>query len=95
MTLPNWQNLEKSLDDSETIEQAISRLITDHNNSPDSHLGVGQSLENHKMADIIDHPANSVKIDKNTFASVLYRLFFSDRSSWPQINGANSFLTES
>lgn len=82
MTLPNWQNLEKSIDDSETIEQAIARLITDHNNSPDSHLGLGQSLENHKTADIIDHPAGSVKNDKVSFGLFNYDVGFIDEAKY-------------
>lgn len=78
MADPIWQNLQKSLDDPETIEQAITRIVGDHNNSPDSHLGAGQSLENHKMADIIDHPAGSVKNDKVSFGLFNYDVNFID-----------------
>lgn len=93
MADPIWQNLQKSLDDPETIEQAIARLITDHNNSPDSHLGAGQSLENHKTADIIDHPAGSVVVDKMFSAPFDYNSNFADYSDW-QKNRSSFFSAD-
>lgn len=62
--LPLWGSLQKSSDDSETIEQAIVRLIAEHNDEPNAHLGVGQSLENHKSNETIDHPESSIVPDK-------------------------------
>lgn len=64
MTLPLWGQLQKSQDDSETIEQAIFRIVEEHNNDPESHLNEGESLSEHKKDDVIDHPPNSVVADK-------------------------------
>lgn len=64
MTLPLWGQLQKSQDDPETIEEAINRLIDEHNNDPESHLDEGESLSQHKQDDVIDHPAFSVVPDK-------------------------------
>jgi hypothetical protein len=64
MPLPNWGQLEKSLTDPEKIEEAINRLIQDHNDNPDAHLAEGQSLYSHKMAEIIDHLVASIVADK-------------------------------
>lgn len=66
MTLPLWGELQKSLDDSETIEQAIARLVAEHEADPEAHLGEGESLSEHKHEDTIDHPQGSVLADKWT-----------------------------
>jgi len=59
-----WGLLAKSLVDNETIEQAIGRLIAVHNDDETSHLEVGQSLQSHKISEIIDHAAESIISDK-------------------------------
>jgi len=64
MPTTNWGMLAKSQTDSETIEEAIARLITAHNANADSHLATGQSLQSHKASAIIDHLALSIVEDK-------------------------------
>jgi len=66
MTLPLWGQLQKAQDDTETIEEAIIRLIAVHETSPTSHLGDGESLSSHKQEEIIDHPQGSILADKFT-----------------------------
>lgn len=94
-----WGGLKKSLDDDETIEQAIARMIKEHEADPEAHLGEGESLQNHKHDSVLDHPAGSVLIDKFSTSSFSYNLFFSDYNKWinegdngafayePEING--------
>lgn len=67
---PTWGMLAKSAVDDETIEEAIGRLILAHNESEDSHLEAGQSLQSHKAAEIIDHLASSIVADKLRAGSV-------------------------
>lgn len=64
MTLPLWGQLEKSSIDDETIEEAVERIIAEHNDDPEAHVQAGGSLEAHKADDVIDHPAESVLADK-------------------------------
>lgn len=66
MALPLWGNLQKAQDDAETIEQAIARLIGVHEENPEAHLGEGESLAQHKKAEVIDHPPQSIVPDKFT-----------------------------
>jgi len=47
MANPVWGLLAKAQDDDETIEEAIARLIDEHNEDEESHLGSGQSLQSH------------------------------------------------
>lgn len=61
---PVWGQLAKSAIDPEKIEEAIARLIQDHNDDPEAHLGAGQSLQSHKASEIIDHLARSIITDK-------------------------------
>ena len=75
MPLPLWSGLEKDLDDPETIEEAIVRLIGEHEADPEAHLGDGESLEMHKTEGMIDHPAGSVAVDKFAQARVLITCF--------------------
>lgn len=64
MVTTNWGMLAKSAVDSETIEQAIARLILEHESDETSHLEVGESLQSHKASEIIDHLALSIIADK-------------------------------
>lgn len=59
-----WGLLEKSLVDNEKIEEAIARLILEHNEDETAHLGTGQSLQSHKASEIIDHVVDSIIEDK-------------------------------
>jgi hypothetical protein len=76
MGLENWSGLQKSTTDDETIEQAIARLIAVHEADANSHLGTGESMQNHKNADIIDHPAYSVVRDKVSFDRRIFDYYF-------------------
>ena len=70
MAVPTWDQLQKNQTDSETIEEAITRIIGDHNNNPTAHLDAGQSLQSHKASAIIDHLAESIVADKLADGSV-------------------------
>jgi hypothetical protein len=50
--------------DAETVEGAVNRLVAVHEADETSHLGVGESLQSHKAAAIIDHIAGSIIEDK-------------------------------
>jgi len=79
--MTTWGLMQKSGVDSETIEQAIARLIAVHEADSTSHLGTGESLEAHKSADIIDHPAGSVPIDKFAFSRSI-KTWFESIDGW-------------
>lgn len=64
MANPNWGMLAKSQDDAETIEEAIARLISAHNEDSEAHLSEGGSLQSHAASEIIDHLADSIIADK-------------------------------
>lgn len=64
MPAVNWGMLEKSQVDPETIEEAIARLIAEHNEDEEAHLDAGQSLQSHKASEIIDHVVDSIIADK-------------------------------
>ena len=79
MGLPVWGQLDKSQTDSEKIEEAILRLISEHNEDETAHLGAGQSLQSHKAAEIIDHLAESIVEDKFAEGCVSSRAITSDQ----------------
>ena len=64
MVLPFWGELFKSQFDNEKIEEAIARMIREHNQDPEAHLLPGGSLYSHKFSEIIDHVAESIIEDK-------------------------------
>lgn len=80
MPLLTWGLLAKSQTDSETIEEAIVRLIAEHNADEEAHLGVGESLASHKAAEIIDHLAASVIADKIKDMELSFIKFSADHS---------------
>lgn len=66
--LENWGLMTKAQDDSTTIDQAIAAAILAHETDPESHMGVDESIENHRINETVDHPAGSVLADKWTMS---------------------------
>jgi hypothetical protein len=79
MAQQTWSLIPKSQTDDETIEQAIARLILEHEADEASHLGAGESLQSHKAAEIIDHLAESIIEDKIGDGAVSSRCITSDQ----------------
>lgn len=78
MAEPTWGLLEKSQVDDETIEEAIDRLITAHNDDADAHIGAGKSLDTHKAQEVVDHPADSIIEDKVKDSEISLQKLFAD-----------------
>jgi parallel beta-helix repeat protein len=64
MSVVTWDMLAKNQTDPETVEEAVARLVAAHTAEETAHLGVGESLEEHKTDPVADHPAESVVNDK-------------------------------
>ncbi len=69
-----WGDLPKNQIDPQLITEAIDAAIEAHNNDPEAHLGAGQSLEQHKSNEMIDHPASSIVPDKFDSANNFFLL---------------------
>lgn len=64
MGVVNWFGLSKTATDPQTIDEGMDVKIGDHNNDPDAHMLVGETLDLHRNNSVIDHPAESVVNDK-------------------------------
>lgn len=64
MADPVWGLLSKAQDNPQTIDEAIAQAIAEHEADPEAHMGAGESIENHRTNEVIDHPAQSVVADK-------------------------------
>lgn len=71
MSIETWGLMPKSQVDDETIEQAIARILSEHGIDPNSHMGSGEALDNHRQSDIIDHKAGSIVADKIAAENIL------------------------
>lgn len=97
MGLFNWGALPKAQDNAQTIDEAIGVAIVAHESDPTAHLGDGESLQQHKNNEIIDHPALSIVTDK-FLPQLLDGLLFKEdgrgASAWIiQQTGANEAVT--
>ena len=95
MGLFNWGSLPKAQDDAQTIDEAIASAITAHEEDPTAHLGDGESLEQHKTNEIVDHPAYSVVRDKIQFDRNQIDFYFTSldgaqKSAGVSLDGLNS-----
>lgn len=86
MSVEVWGLLSKSQDDSETIEEAIDRIVGEHNADPSAHLGSGQSIEVHRTQTDVDHPAGSIAVDKFANAKFI-------TTSFESLDGWSSYTT--
>jgi hypothetical protein len=64
MSIETWGLMPKSQIDAETPEEAIVRLIAEHEADPEAHTGANESLAAHRANEVIDHPAASIVGDK-------------------------------
>jgi hypothetical protein len=104
MAVPTWGMLTKSQIDPETIEEAIARLIQEHNENEEAHLGPGQSLQSHKASEIIDHLVASIIADKIKEGQIDLSKLSADRltlisvfesfDGWEQYKYGNGLLTK-
>lgn len=72
MADPVWNNLAKSQIDPETIEEAIARLVAEHEASPTAHLGEGEALQAHRTNEVLDHLQGSVVPDKSSLKELSF-----------------------
>lgn len=72
MADPTWDALAKNQIDPELISEYVAAAIVAHESDPEAHLGAGESLEQHKTNDVIDHPAESILNDKLHIPSRAY-----------------------
>lgn len=85
MTTFTWGELAKSQIDAETIEECIDRKISEHEEAPTSHLGTGESIDQHRTNDILDHKAGAVLADKKSMTEFSIQDDFRIISQWDSI----------
>lgn len=90
MSLPLWAALEKAQDDPQTIAEAIAQAIAEHEADPTAHLGTGESLEQHKTAEVIDHPQASVLPDKVSVNDLSFDTTFESLSGFTISSGVTN-----
>jgi hypothetical protein len=86
-----WGALPKNQTDPSLITDAISAAIAAHNSDPDAHMASGQSIDLHRVNDVLDHPAGSVKNDKSSFNGFNYDLKFADYSTWSKYKAGSVY----
>jgi hypothetical protein len=84
-----WGNLAKAQDDAETIEEAIERIVAEHNAEPTAHTAEGEAIDVHRKNEVVDHPAGSVLADKASFTEIVAKTQFESIDGW----GNNGFYT--
>lgn len=80
--LENWGQMTKAQDDSQTIDEAIASAIQAHEEDSESHMGEGESIENHRVNEVLDHPQGSVVADKAQNNQVVSSTSFETLNAW-------------
>ena len=70
----------KSQEDNETIEQAIDRIVAEHEHEPTAHTGENESLAAHRENEVLDHLAGSVVADKLSGREIVFGGNFQNES---------------
>jgi len=82
MSLENWGGMTKAQDDSTTVDEAIASAILAHEQDSESHMGAGESIENHRVNEIIDHPAGSIPFDKKKYDELRFVNYFTSPTDY-------------
>jgi hypothetical protein len=94
MPATTWGMLPKNQEDPETIEEAIARIVGEHNEDNEAHLAEGQSLQSHKAAEIIDHLIHSVKLnnlERNLFNKTIIASSFQSLDGFDVVSAETQF----
>lgn len=70
--METWQQVPKNQIDPEIIEEAIQRIVNEHDNEPTAHIGENKSLSEHRISEVCDHLAKSIVNDKIAEVSRAY-----------------------
>lgn len=76
MSTETWGTLPKAGDNNQTIEQYVLEQIAAHNDDFVAHADTGQSIDEHRKNDILDHPAGAVLPDKISFNDINFETTF-------------------
>src|SRR5574343_697483 len=88
MVNPVWGLLGKAQDNPQTIEERIAEMISQHEEDPEAHMGAGESIENHRINEVVDHPAFSVFTDKLAYDRNVFESNFQTLSGFDVSSGA-------
>ena len=93
MGQPNWYDLAKTATDPQTIGEAIQSAIDTHNADTEAHMAGSESLDIHRTAEVVDHPAESVVNDKLRVYTRAYVAIVdpSDEEAFDTIDGAYAY----
>lgn len=86
MSIETWGLMPKSQEDNETIEEAIDRIVAEHEAEPTAHTGEGESLAAHRENEVLDHLEGSVVSDKMTATEMMWESNFSDHELWTKFD---------
>jgi len=90
MSVETWEQIPKNQTNSELIEEAIARLIAVHEADPEAHTGENESLQAHRQNEIVDHPAGSILIDKNTMTEFYIDDDFRTITQWYTVGSVSN-----
>jgi hypothetical protein len=71
-----WGSAVKAQNDPEKVEEAIARLIAEHEADPTAHTGENESLAAHREDEVLDHKPGSVLADKWTMTEMDFSTSF-------------------
>lgn len=77
-----WAPLGKSAQDPTTIAEYISGKILDHNVNPSAHGLDDYAIFNHRVSDLLDHPDDSVTLQKLLYNRFLIQTQFDTIDAW-------------
>jgi hypothetical protein len=86
-----WGLMPKSQIDPETIEEAINRIVAEHNAEPTAHSGDNEAIAVHRQNEILDHKAGAVLADKNTMSEFDYVVPLRDTYLWQTLENNDGF----
>lgn len=77
-----WYTVPRTVDDLETIMEAIDAKILTHNQDPSSHGQTGESLDDHRVEDELDHPFGSIDLRHLVDKKILAISCFESLDGW-------------
>lgn len=89
MSANTWENLPKSMDDSQTIETYIAGQLAIHNADNSAHGQSSEAIYNHRISSILDHLDESITLEK------LRTNKFVIQTEWESLDGWEQILTGS
>ena len=89
-----WYNLSRTVQDVQSILEAVDAKLLSHNQDPSAHGQSGEVVQTHRVANILDHLDGSINLKKLAKDNIFMMTCFESSDGWSTSGTVSFFILE-